>query len=90
MGDFQAVIKVKEQLLDLAFARFQRIKDVEYDKFTVQNADWLEDFALFSALKEHNGSKPWVEWPEAEALRFPEALKAAHETLKIGVKISKA
>src|SRR5262247_526704 len=35
---------------------------------------WLDDYALFRALKKHHGKQPWLEWPEPIRVRRPEAL----------------
>jgi 4-alpha-glucanotransferase len=32
-------------------------------KFNAANADWLEPFAIFMALKTHFGGKAWTQWP---------------------------
>lgn len=42
---------------------------------------WLEDYALFMALKQSHQGRPWLEWPEGERLRRPEALAEARERL---------
>ena len=33
--------------------------------FKARNAAWLDDYALFRALKEANGGRAWYEWPAA-------------------------
>ena len=38
---------------------------------------WLDDFALFAALKEFHGGRPWVDWEESEVFREKQALGAA-------------
>lgn len=48
------------------------------------NRSWLDDYALFMALKFENEGRPWWEWDEALRLRRPAALdqaasKLAHE-----------
>jgi len=42
---------------------------------------WLEDFALFMALKRHYQERPWWEWPQALRDREPEALRKKREEL---------
>lgn len=42
---------------------------------------WLEDFALFTALKRAHGLRPWWEWGPDLARRRPAALKAARRRL---------
>jgi 4-alpha-glucanotransferase len=84
LADFGSVIAYHTDLLSLAYQRFKvggsSKQRAEFQAWGDQNNGWLGDFALFAALKEHHGGKPWVEWPEAEALRFPEALQAARTT----------
>jgi 4-alpha-glucanotransferase len=42
---------------------------------------WLEDWALFCAIKEASGGRPWTEWPAPIARRQPEALADARREL---------
>ena len=42
---------------------------------------WLEDWVLYSALKERRGSKAWYEWPTNEASRKPDSLSALRREL---------
>lgn len=44
--------------------------------FSLENEAWLEDYALFMALKDHFSGHPWTEWPRALRLREPDALAA--------------
>lgn len=39
-----------------------------------ENKEWLDDYALFMALKDEHGGRPWVEWEKGVALRDPQAL----------------
>ena len=73
--DYGAVYENRLPLLRLAKARgWQRDRDA-VTAFAAQNAAWLPDYALFMALKERFGMKPWQQWPEDIRLRRPEALK---------------
>ncbi len=52
-----------------------------YDEFCAAQANWLEDYALFRALKiKHEGSY-YLEWPEKLVQRRPDALAAARREL---------
>ena len=44
-------------------------------------SDWLEDYALFMALKDRHGGASWFTWPEALRLRRPAALKKVRTEL---------
>jgi len=50
-------------------------KDVE--AFRQENADWLEDFALFTALKKHYDNLPWWQWETKHAKRNAKDLAMA-------------
>lgn len=76
--DYEAVTRYKHGLFDLAFERFgTRGKDMELERFCSEKAGWLEDYALFSALKKRYGARPWTAWPEGIRDRRPEALAGA-------------
>ena len=47
-----------------------------YYAFTLENEGWLEDYALYMALKTANGMKSWTEWPREYRKREPQALEA--------------
>lgn len=63
--DFGAVQEWKMGLLRVAYERFKDAAPQEehhrYINFVEQNRHWLEDYALFIALKKHF-NKPWNEW----------------------------
>jgi 4-alpha-glucanotransferase len=69
------------ELLNKAYAAFAERASAEavaaFDAWCADNKDWLDDFCLYMALKNENNGRPWVEWPEAEALRTGTALDAA-------------
>jgi 4-alpha-glucanotransferase len=79
--DYGAVIIYHNQMLARAYGNFEtNAKEPQtraFNEWVQSNKDWLDDFALFRALKDHHGGKPWVEWTEGEALRHPDALAAA-------------
>ena len=43
------------------------------------NKDWLDDFALYMAIKDEHDGRPWVEWEAGVALRDPQALVDAQK-----------
>ena len=47
-----------------------------YYAFTLENEGWLEDYALYMALKTANGMKSWTQWPREYRKREPQALEA--------------
>lgn len=57
-------------------ARFRR-----FEAFTDREAWWLDDYALFRALRRAHGQRPWWEWPEPLAHRQAPALARAREEM---------
>lgn len=86
--DYGWVIEYKNGLLGQAFEHFQAHGSAEqkeaYNQFCVQNVAWLQDYALFMALKahhqEHEGGV-WNTWPDELAHRDPVAIKQWTEKL---------
>ncbi len=74
----------KRQLLERAFTRFE--PDEGYFLFLEEQKFWLNDYALFSALKEHFGGIPWNEWPGELKFRREDALLRARGELKEAVR----
>jgi len=79
--DYAAVIAFKEPLLARAADAFEERASREarerLDAFCRRNAAWLDDYALFTALKQAHGGRPWHEWDEDLARRRPAALERA-------------
>ena len=77
--EFGEVIPFKLYLLSRAFLHFQERATPEQraavQAFRASHAGWLEDYALFMAIKEHQGGRPWVKWPEALRHRDVQALQ---------------
>ena len=46
----------------------------EFEDFRAENSDWLPDFALFSAVKEHYDGLMFMVWPEDIRLRKKDAM----------------
>lgn len=82
--DYGWIIPWHDEKLRLAHERFSTKgtpeQRQEHDRWCADNAHWLDDFVLFAALKDAHGGRPWVEWPQGEALREPAALEEARTT----------
>jgi 4-alpha-glucanotransferase len=79
---YDAAISFKQRLFPLAQGRFrQQERPEDYERFCAENAAWLDDFALFVALKERLDGRPWQDWPRDLRDRNPESLRAAEESL---------
>jgi 4-alpha-glucanotransferase len=51
-----------------------------FEDFGARHGHWLEDYALFMALKEAHNGKSWLEWPAELTLRDRDALARARQT----------
>lgn len=83
--DFGRVIPFKTILLNHAFAAFRtnapQAQRQAFTRFCLEQSFWLDDFALFMALKETHQLRPWHAWEPELVRREPEALARARESL---------
>ena len=87
--DFGALIPWKLNLLERAFIRFssdpQPALQKTLNSFCAENSSWLDDYALFMALKEAHGGGSWDGWPASLRRREPKALAVARASLALHV-----
>ena len=83
--DYDVVIPFKHRLLEAAWSRFQTgaRKDLipTYQEFCRSRATWLEDYALYRALKEKYKSASYLDWPAELVRREPSALAEVRKLL---------
>ena len=74
--EFDKVIELKKSFFEIAFGKF-KIKSLryEFEDFCLNNSSWLDDFALFRALKGRFGVS-WGDWLEELRDRNSQALNA--------------
>ena len=79
--DYPAVRESKEKLLRRCFAQSEGKLQKELADFRRENP-WVEDFALFTALKARYGGAMWTKWPDREVRRRqPAALERCRREL---------
>lgn len=88
--DFGAVIPARLAVLRVvcrAFARRApaRMKQA-FEKFCARHADWLDDYALFMALKELHDGKPWTAWAPKFAQREAKTLRLARQKCRATIR----
>lgn len=80
--DYAQIYQTRFEVLRCAFKRFKK-SDVDYKKFVKENSSWLEDYALYMAVKKNNDMKAWTEWEDEDIkLRKPEAIEKYTKELK--------
>lgn len=88
--DYRAVSACKSRVLNTACERFfSRPKPSSYERFCRTNRSWLEDFAMFVALREHFPNRPWPDWPIRLRDRNKQTLKSLKSQLQDKVKRQK-
>ncbi len=79
--DFGWIIPYHNQKLALAWRNFNmrppKGLQLDFEKFVAEQRFWLDDYALFIALKHNHHLRPWVEWESDLRRREPTALTKA-------------
>jgi len=83
--DYDVVVPFKHWLLDKAWQKFnqgaRKALRRSYDQFRTKQEHWLEDYALFCALKLKYRGMHYLEWPVDLVRRNQSALAAARHDL---------
>jgi 4-alpha-glucanotransferase len=83
--DYDVVIPFKHGLLEAAWTKFHNGARPDlvpaYEEFCLGRASWLEDYALFRALKASYNTASYLEWPGELVRRVPSALAEARRRL---------
>lgn len=73
--DYGKLYENRLKLLRLSFGRFEPNND--YIKFTAENSFWLDDYALFMALKNAHDDASWETWEKPLKLRDEDVINKA-------------
>ncbi|HZI18974.1 MAG TPA: 4-alpha-glucanotransferase [Pyrinomonadaceae bacterium] len=84
--DYGGANRLKGTLLARAFENFRAgaggdALRAEFDSFRAEHASWLDDYALYRALKSERQERAWTEWEEELVRREAGALEAARARL---------
>lgn len=85
--DYEFIEENIYPVLKKAYSRFK--PDSEYYLFEYTSRDWLDDFALFMALKQNNNGLPWYQWPASLAMAENSAVDEAKKSLSNEIKFHK-
>jgi len=87
--DFSAVTAWKFPLLRKAYENFRAHATASqremFQSFCTKNSPWLEDFAIFMAIKQAHSGTAWNDWDKSIAQREPEALTKWHHELAVDI-----
>lgn len=72
--DYEKQYWARYPLLRKAYERSNISQNPEYLRFVEENRWWLDDYALFMAVKNYFDGAPWTHWPEDIRLHWGFAL----------------
>ncbi|MBQ8296161.1 MAG: 4-alpha-glucanotransferase [Ruminococcus sp.] len=80
--DYSIIYNNCFDVLRIAYNNFKPSGFPDYKEFCTENKKWLDEYALFMALKFKNGGKAWYEWGEELSMHKAKAVSAAKKELK--------
>lgn len=73
--DYGKIYESRFLILQKAYKRCKLKGDPDYEKFLEENKEWLDDYCLYMAVKNHFNGVSWDHWDEDIRLREPEAME---------------
>ncbi|MBE6856649.1 MAG: 4-alpha-glucanotransferase [Ruminococcus sp.] len=80
--DYSLIYEHCFDVLKIAYNNFRPSRFPDYKKFCDENKSWLNEYALFMALKFKNDGKAWYEWEPELAMHKKKAVDAVKKELK--------
>ena len=87
--DYDKLYAGRLPLLRKAYERSAIHKNPAYQQFISENSWWLDDYALFMAVKAFFGGDKWTKWPEDIRMHYGFALDYYREKLYFDVEFQK-
>lgn len=79
--DYEKIFKNRFKVLQIAYSRDRQRKREEIHKFRVENSYWIENYAMFMALKFANNLTMYRTWGDDLVMRKPEAIIEVYNKL---------
>lgn len=83
--DYEKIYLSRFKILKKAFGGSYIQDKWEFKQFVRENESWLNDYALYMAVKNHFDGVSWTEWDEAIRNREPEAMARYQEELAVEI-----
>ena len=81
--DYGYLFENRMNILKKAYLNSKKYDLTDFDRFKIENSNWLDDYALFMAVKGYFDMKSWAEWPDDDIrFRKPEAMNKYRKLLK--------
>ena len=87
--DYAKVYHVRWGILRKAYERSGIDTDKKFRKFCEKNEEWLDDYALYTEIKEFHDGKSWSEWEDAYRLRDAGTLAEFEADHRDGIEFQK-
>ena len=87
--DYENLFKFRMPLLRKAYARANVGDNWEFREFCARNGWWLNDYALFMALKDFFKGEEWRTWPEDIRRRYDYAMDYYNRELYFDIEFYK-
>ena len=87
--DYEKMYTRRFPLLRKAYERSRIAEQPDYQRFIRDNSWWLDDYALFMALKKFFQEAEWPDWPEDISRHWGYALDYYHQLLYFDVEFHK-
>lgn len=88
-ADYERMHENRLKLLRVAYERSHINENPAYQNFCRENAWWLDDYALFMAVKAYFHEQSWQQWPEDIRMHWGFALDYYREKLYFDVEFQK-
>lgn len=85
--DYEKIYLSRFKMLRKAYERSHIKNNKEFITFQEKNAFWLEDYALYMAIKDHFGGLCWSNWPDDIKLRKANALEYYRVKLQADIEL---
>lgn len=79
--DYEKIYNNRLELLYKAYERSCHERDEQYLAFIGENVRWIEDYALFMAIKDYYHGEPWYNWEQDIKMHNPKAVEEYNEKL---------
>lgn len=80
--DYEKLYKNRLPLLKKAYENAKLEKNKAFQEFCQNEAEWLDEYALYMAIKDENDGKSFLEWPDALRFREKKTIQAVEKRLK--------
>lgn len=87
--DYEKIYLSRFKILKIAYERSNINENEAFIAYCEENKWWLDDYALYMAIKDSNSGKSWLEWESNIRTREVEAINRYKEELKYDINFYK-